>query len=160
MVKRLPRTTSPLACLDSLGSRDVSGVIRRRNPWLENSLVRQLPLSTPLNPFRTSVAPVGIGYEYAAQKGKAVTIQACELPEAIANRCKELAVAMDLHVIGVDLRCTPDRQWYCFEVNTSPGFTYFQQATNQPMDEAIAKLLASFRKELKKKQIVSCWLAC
>ena len=91
--------------------------------------------------FACTIVSEADDYRYAARKGKVATIQACELPEAIANLCKELAVAMDLQVIGVDLRCTPDGQWYCFEVNPSPGFTYFQQATKQPMDEAIAKLL-------------------
>jgi len=46
-------------------------------------------------------------------------------------------------VAGVDLRCTPDGRWYCFEVNPSPGFTYFQQKTDQAIDEAIARLLMS-----------------
>jgi len=50
---------------------------------------------------------------------------------------------MKLLVAGVDLRHTLDDRWYCFEVNPSPGFTYFQESTHQVIDEAIAKLLAS-----------------
>jgi hypothetical protein len=82
-------------------------------------------------------------YRYSTRSGASVSIQPCELPEEIANRCKALAASMNLMVAGVDLRCTPEGKWYCFEVNPSPGFTYFQEETNQPIDEAIARLLAS-----------------
>jgi hypothetical protein len=48
---------------------------------------------------------------------------------------------MGLLVAGIDLRCTPEGQWFCFEVNPSPAFTYYQAVTHQPVDEAIAQLL-------------------
>ena len=43
----------------------------------------------------------------------------------------------------MDLRSTPDGAWYCFEVNPSPGFTYYQEETGQPIADAIARLLAA-----------------
>jgi D-alanine-D-alanine ligase-like ATP-grasp enzyme len=49
---------------------------------------------------------------------------------------------LDLPVAGIDLRCTPSAEWYCFEVNPAPGFSYYQQATGQPISSAIAILLA------------------
>jgi glutathione synthase/RimK-type ligase-like ATP-grasp enzyme len=82
-------------------------------------------------------------YRYATRLGESVTIQSDMLPEEVADRCKMLVASMNLSVAGIDLRCTPDDKWYCFEVNPSPGFSYFQNATNQPIDEAIARLLAS-----------------
>ena len=82
-------------------------------------------------------------YRYATRQGDGITIQSDMLPREVASRCKLLAASMNLPVAGVDLRCTPDDKWYCFEVNPSPGFSYFQNATNQPIDEAIARLLAS-----------------
>ncbi len=45
---------------------------------------------------------------------------------------------------GIDLRCTPN-EWYCFEVNPSPAFTYYQEAAGHHIDEAIAELLARNR---------------
>ena len=57
--------------------------------------------------------------------------------------CQALAASLHLLVAGVDLRQTLDDRWYCFEVNPSPAFTYFQEATHQAMDEAIARLLAA-----------------
>jgi D-alanine-D-alanine ligase-like ATP-grasp enzyme len=60
----------------------------------------------------------------------------------VAEQCYSLARSMDLPVAGIDLRHSPDDDWYCFEVNPSPGFTYYQDATGQPLDDAIASLLA------------------
>jgi hypothetical protein len=80
-------------------------------------------------------------YRYATRQGMHVDIRSYDLPRDCADRCRELAAAMDLAVAGIDLRRTPEGQWYCFEVNSSPAFTYFQGATGQPIDEAIAKLL-------------------
>jgi len=54
-----------------------------------------------------------------------VDIQACDLPG------------------GLDLRLTSDGSWYCFEVNPSPVFTFFQGATGQPIARAVAALLES-----------------
>ena len=82
-------------------------------------------------------------YRYAVRQGTTSVIEPFHLPEDVAMRCRALAGSMQLLVAGIDLRCTPDGSWYCFEVNPSPGFTYFQDQTKQPIDEAIAKLLAS-----------------
>ena len=49
---------------------------------------------------------------------------------------------MELSVAGIDLRKTPEGEWVCFEVNTSPAFTYYEEATHQPIARAIARLLA------------------
>ena len=68
-------------------------------------------------------------------------MRACDLPEECAALCRTVASAMGLSLVGLDLRRTPDGVWYCFEVNPSPGFTYFQEATGQPIDQAIARLL-------------------
>ena len=80
-------------------------------------------------------------YRYAGRHGLAVGMRPYDLPSDCANRCLELCQAMGLAVAGVDLRRTPDDQWYCFEVNPSPGFTYFQTQTGQAVDQAIAEFL-------------------
>jgi glutathione synthase/RimK-type ligase-like ATP-grasp enzyme len=80
-------------------------------------------------------------YRYASRWGARALIEECDLPEGLTDGCKALAAAMDLAVVGVDLRCTPQGKWYCFEVNPSPGFTYYQDHTQQPLDRAIARLL-------------------
>lgn len=72
-----------------------------------------------------------------------VEVTACELPGEIADLCKKVSLAMNLPLAGIDLRQTPEGDWYCFEVNPSPGFTAFESWTGQPIARAVAQLLAS-----------------
>jgi D-alanine-D-alanine ligase-like ATP-grasp enzyme len=48
---------------------------------------------------------------------------------------------MSLPLAGIDLRRTASGEWYCFEVNPSPGFSFYEDATGQPISEAVATLL-------------------
>lgn len=79
-------------------------------------------------------------YRYATGP---VEMQPCRLPDEVEARCKALAGSMNLLLAGVDLRCTPEGAWYCFEVNPSPAFTCFERVTGQPITKAVADLLAS-----------------
>src|SRR5215212_3410180 len=72
-----------------------------------------------------------------------VEIHARRLPRDIEERCRLVAASMRLLVAGIDLRRTPEGEWYCFEVNTSPAFTYYENKTGQPIGNAIARLLAA-----------------
>ena len=72
-----------------------------------------------------------------------VEIRPYDLPPACAERCHDLAAAIGLAIAGLDLRRGGDGEWYCFKVNPSPGFTYYQEATGQPFDQAIASHLAA-----------------
>ncbi|MGH9351764.1 MAG: ATP-grasp domain-containing protein, partial [Terriglobia bacterium] len=72
-------------------------------------------------------------YRYAGRQGKDVEIRACAAPPELLDRCRTLALALGLPVAGVDLRLTPEGKWYCFEVNPSPGFTYYEDATGLPI---------------------------
>lgn len=80
-------------------------------------------------------------FRYAAQQGGATEMRACELPADCAARCRTLAHHLELPFAGIDLRRTPDGDWYCFEVNPAPGFSFFQDATGQRIDEAVARFL-------------------
>ncbi len=89
--------------------------------------------------FACKVISEADDYRYTSQP---VDIQACDIPTEIETRCKLLARSMNLSLAGLDLRCTPEGRWYCFEVNPSPGFTCFERATGQPIAAAVARLLA------------------
>jgi glutathione synthase/RimK-type ligase-like ATP-grasp enzyme len=52
-----------------------------------------------------------------------------------------MAAAMGLALAGIDLRRTDKGEWFCFEVNPSPAFTYYEEATGQPITDAVARLL-------------------
>jgi hypothetical protein len=79
--------------------------------------------------------------DYRYHGEHAVELCAAELPGEVADRCRSMAAAMELPVAGIDLRQTPDGDWYCFEVNPSPGFDYFQSRAGLPIAAAIARLL-------------------
>jgi hypothetical protein len=72
-----------------------------------------------------------------------VALSPAELPDEVADRCRAMAAAMELPVAGIDLRRTPAGEWYCFEVNPSPGFDFFQRRTGLPIAAAIARLLVA-----------------
>src|SRR5262249_17748325 len=75
-------------------------------------------------------------YRYATGQGSSVEIRSCRLPDTVTSACKSLAIELELTVAGVDLRRTPDNDWYCFEVNPSPGFTYYEEMGDQPIAKA------------------------
>jgi RimK-like ATP-grasp domain len=90
--------------------------------------------------FASEIASEADDYRYPARHR--VEIQACRLPDDVEARCRRLADATRLPVAGIDLRRTPDGDWYCFEVNPSPAFTYYESRTGQPIARAIARFLA------------------
>jgi glutathione synthase/RimK-type ligase-like ATP-grasp enzyme len=50
---------------------------------------------------------------------------------------------MGLLIAGIDLKEAPDGEYYCFEVNPSPGFAYYEQHTGQPISAALVEALNS-----------------
>jgi glutathione synthase/RimK-type ligase-like ATP-grasp enzyme len=91
--------------------------------------------------FATEVRSTAPDYRYAGLQGHDVMLAETGIPTAIAERCCSMASAMKLAVAGIDLRRTPTGEFVCFEVNPSPAFVYYEQATGQPIGAAIAKLL-------------------
>jgi glutathione synthase/RimK-type ligase-like ATP-grasp enzyme len=80
-------------------------------------------------------------YRYASRSGCEVAMEPVDLPANVAERCRAMAAKMELHLAGIDLRHAPNDAWYCLEVNPSPGFTYFEAVTGQPISTAVAELL-------------------
>ncbi len=70
-----------------------------------------------------------------------VELRAYDLPEEVATLCRKLAADLNLVVAGIDLRRTDDDRWFCFEANPVAGFTYYQEACNHHIDDAIAQML-------------------
>lgn len=82
-------------------------------------------------------------YRYAHKHGQAIELRPVELAPEIADAAVLLATALRLPLAGLDLRRTPEGEWYCFEVNPSPCFTYYENLTGQPIAAAVAELLAT-----------------
>jgi glutathione synthase/RimK-type ligase-like ATP-grasp enzyme len=80
-------------------------------------------------------------YRYAARAGSRLALRAISLPADVGGRCLRLAAALGLALAGIDLRRRPDGRWCCFEVNPSPAFTFFADATDQPIGAAVAAML-------------------
>jgi glutathione synthase/RimK-type ligase-like ATP-grasp enzyme len=82
-----------------------------------------------------------VDYRYAHREGKTVAVRAATVPSELAERCVALSASLGLTVSGFDLRRTPAGEYVCFEVNPSPGFTFYEEATGQPIADAIARLM-------------------
>lgn len=80
-------------------------------------------------------------YRYATDEPPEIV--ACSLAPELEEKCRNMADAMGLAIAGIDLRRTPQGEWFCFEVNPSPGFTYYEASTGQPISRAVASLLAN-----------------
>lgn len=71
--------------------------------------------------FACKVTSQATDYRYGASK-----IEPFVLPPTLADRCVALTRGLGLCLAGVDLRHTPDDDWFCFEVNPSPAFSCFE----------------------------------
>ncbi|HMN96333.1 MAG TPA: hypothetical protein PKC43_08485 [Phycisphaerales bacterium] len=93
--------------------------------------------------FATRILSEATDYRYAAQQvGESALLEAAALDAAIEARCVELAQRLDLPFAGIDLKFTPQGETYCFEVNPSPGYSYYEANTGQPISLAVAEHLA------------------
>jgi glutathione synthase/RimK-type ligase-like ATP-grasp enzyme len=91
--------------------------------------------------FATQILTEATDYRYAQQQGSRADLYAIELDVGLAQKCVDLAHALNLPFAGIDLKITPDNQVYCFEVNPSPGFSYYEAQTGQPIAKAVARYL-------------------
>jgi predicted ATP-grasp superfamily ATP-dependent carboligase len=93
--------------------------------------------------FATAVTTEATDYRYALQQvGDSASLKAVELPAELAEKCVRLAARMGLAFAGIDLKITPDERVFCFEVNPSPAFSYYEANTGQPIALALARYLA------------------
>jgi glutathione synthase/RimK-type ligase-like ATP-grasp enzyme len=60
----------------------------------------------------------------------------------LAAQCLALAQDLELPLAGIDLKVTPQDEVYCFEVNPSPAYSYYESQTGQPISAAIARYLS------------------
>jgi predicted ATP-grasp superfamily ATP-dependent carboligase len=93
--------------------------------------------------FATKIDSTATDYRYArAQAGEAAELTAMDIPDNVAEGCVKLASGLGLAFAGIDLKFAPDGNVYCFEVNPSPGYSYFESNSGQPIARAVADYLA------------------
>jgi hypothetical protein len=93
--------------------------------------------------FPTIVHSGAVDYRYARREGHTVEMEPAGLPPSVSAACLRLARKLGLVLTGIDLKLTPDGDYYCFELNPSPGFIFYEQYSGQPISAALADLLAS-----------------
>lgn len=108
--------------------------------FVEGTNVRVHTVDTEV--FATAIHTDATDYRYAhRQSGKEAELQAIELSDALSERCIGLSRALGLPFAGIDLKMTPDGRVFCFEVNPSPAFSYYESGTGQPIARAVARYL-------------------
>jgi glutathione synthase/RimK-type ligase-like ATP-grasp enzyme len=77
-----------------------------------------------------------LDYRYGRTRMIATT-----LPVEVAQRCRRLTAMLGLHFSGIDLMQTPQGEWFCFEVNPSPGYPYFEMLGGQAIGASLARFM-------------------
>lgn len=91
--------------------------------------------------FATRIECNVVDYRYAGRENENCNLIPHELPDEVRNKCFKLAHFLNLPLCGIDLFLTEKNKYYCFEVNPSPGYSYYQQNTGQDIATAIVKWL-------------------
>ena len=92
--------------------------------------------------FATAISTEATDYRYAQrQSGDHAELRPVELADDLAEMCVKLSAGLGLAFAGIDLKVTPENYVYCFEVNPSPAFSYYESQTGQPISRAVAEYL-------------------
>ncbi|MFT3936243.1 MAG: ATP-grasp domain-containing protein [Chitinophagaceae bacterium] len=91
--------------------------------------------------FATKIDAEATDYRYARYENKTAELSAHKLPAKIEAACFRVSKQLGLTLCGIDLFLTVNNEYYCFEVNPSPGYSYFQNNTGQDISGAIARWL-------------------
>ena len=93
--------------------------------------------------FATAISTEATDYRYAQrQSGDHAELREVDLSDELAEMCVNLAAGLGLAFAGIDLKITPENRVFCFEVNPSPAFSYYESNTGQPISSAVAAYLA------------------
>jgi hypothetical protein len=101
-------------------------------PGAGPGLRRGLQRPRPRRRLATAIHTTGDDYRYAhREEGGETNLSSYALPEDIAQASVALAAALGLDFAGIDLKIAPDGAIYCFEVNPSPAYSYYESHTDQ-----------------------------
>jgi glutathione synthase/RimK-type ligase-like ATP-grasp enzyme len=91
--------------------------------------------------FATRIRSPAVDYRYAHEEGLFINMEPATLPNAVASACLRVVRQFGLLFAGIDLKETPEGNYYCFEVNPSPGFIVYEQCGGQAISQALAEFL-------------------
>jgi hypothetical protein len=90
----------------------------------------------------TEIVSTATDYRYSRRQGSAIEMRPTTLPGEIEEQCRQLTISLGLSFSGIDLKRTPQGEWYCFEVNPSPGYSFFEDQTGQAIADTLVRYLA------------------
>jgi len=96
--------------------------------------------------FACRVESAAVDYRYPLEDHATTVLHPASIPDCVAARCVRMTKSFGLVLAGIDLRLDRDSKWWCFEVNTAPGFIWFEQQTGLPIAAAVARTLGSPRR--------------
>jgi predicted ATP-grasp superfamily ATP-dependent carboligase len=82
-----------------------------------------------------------LDYRYAREYDHELIFEKYSLPEWLERECVRLTRVLGLEFSGIDLFITTEGEWYCFEVNPSPGYTWFEENSGLPITKTIVDKL-------------------
>jgi glutathione synthase/RimK-type ligase-like ATP-grasp enzyme len=92
--------------------------------------------------YATAIRTAATDYRYAARQcGNPADLREVELSDELAEKCLALSKSLGLEFAGIDLKVTPEDEVYCFEVNPSPAFSYYEENADQPISQGLARCL-------------------
>ena len=93
----------------------------------------------------TEIMSDTIDYRYARRAGGTVELRAIQLSSDVEEKCAALTRGLGLIFAGIDLKVTPSGEIFCFEVNPSPAFSFYEANTGQPIASSLARYLAKIQ---------------
>jgi hypothetical protein len=69
------------------------------------------------------------------------SVEACELPDDVADRLRQLMSHLDVTFGAIDLRLTPEGEYVFLEINPAGEYLFVSQRTGQAIPQAIAAAL-------------------
>lgn len=94
--------------------------------------------------YATRISGEATDYRYAAKEGVSVKFLPIPLNTELRRKCIDVTRRLGLLFAGIDLM-VGEAGVYCLEVNPAPGYSYYQNATGQPIADALAELLMDKR---------------
>jgi glutathione synthase/RimK-type ligase-like ATP-grasp enzyme len=90
----------------------------------------------------TEIISDTLDYRYARREGGTADLRAIRLCSDTEEKCVALTRGLGLIFAGIDLKVTPAGEIFCFEVNPSPAFSFYEANTGQPIAGSLARYLA------------------
>jgi D-alanine-D-alanine ligase-like ATP-grasp enzyme len=88
--------------------------------------------------FGTAVSSAALDYRFDSEQNE---YTAADVPPDVARMCVEAARRERLVLAGLDFRVSPDRSWWCLELNPVPTFLPYEAGSGHAIGEAILDVL-------------------